>query len=567
MKKTILMFAFGMCCLQAGLAQELPKWADKARKAVFSVITYSKDNQILNTGNGFYIDENGTAVSDYSLFKGADHAVIVTAAGKELPVTAILGANDIYDVVKFRTETDKKSESLKPATTGMQVGETVYLLPYSTQKATTGQNGTIAKVDTIANDSYYYTINMQTTDKTISCPVMNANGEVIALIQKNADSESQESYAIGVNYASSLAINALSLNDMTLNAIGIKKALPADEDQAQVYLIMASSQLSQEAYLQLLNDFIATYPNNTEGYLRRATIYMSIGDDTHNALADEDLKTMKELAAKKDDAHYNIARLLYTYQLGLGDKKAYGDWTLDRALNEINEAIAIAKEAIYYQTQGDIYYAMQKYPEAFTAYSEVNKSKMASAASYYAAAKAKDLSEGSDKKEVVALMDSAVAFYTKPYGKEAAPYLYERAHIKSEMKDFRGAVLDYNNFYDAMLGQVSAEFYLTRMEAEMQGRMYMQAIQDIDKAIELDPENANYHAEKGGIHMRVNQLEEATKALERAISLDPQNAPAYRMLGYIQMQQNKKQEGLANLQKAKELGDQVAESLIQKYNK
>ena len=86
MKKAILLLACGIA-VQSGMAQELPKWADKARKAVFSVITYDKDNKILNTGNGFYINANGTAVSDYSLFKGAERAVVVTADGKELPVT------------------------------------------------------------------------------------------------------------------------------------------------------------------------------------------------------------------------------------------------------------------------------------------------------------------------------------------------------------------------------------------------------------------------------------------------------------------------------------------------
>ena len=172
------------------MAQELPKWAGKAKKSVFSVITYSADNKILNTGNGFYINADGTAVSDYSLFKGADHAVIVTADGKELPVTSILGANDMYDVIKFQTTVDKKTEALQPASQGAKVGETVYLLPYSTQKAATGQNGTVARVDTIDN-SFYYTLNMQTTEKTVSCPVMNGNGEVIGLIQKNADAESK----------------------------------------------------------------------------------------------------------------------------------------------------------------------------------------------------------------------------------------------------------------------------------------------------------------------------------------------------------------------------------------
>ena len=55
-------------------------------------------------------------------------------------------------------------------------------------------------------------------------------------------------------------------------------------------------------------------------------------------------------------------------------------------------------------------------------------------------------------------MDSAVARFNKPYGKDAAPYLYERAGAKTAVKDFRGAVADYNDFYDAMMGQVSAEF-------------------------------------------------------------------------------------------------------------
>ena len=161
------------------LAQELPKWADKARKAVFSIVTYTKDNQILNTGNGFYIDETGTAVSDYSLFKGAERAVIITADGKELPVKYMMGANDMYDVVKFKADFDKKAEALQPAPTAPAIGQTVYLLPYSTQKESKGQTGTVAKVDTIGTQTYYYTLAMQTTEKTVSCPIMN-DGELLS---------------------------------------------------------------------------------------------------------------------------------------------------------------------------------------------------------------------------------------------------------------------------------------------------------------------------------------------------------------------------------------------------
>ena len=81
MKKVLLIL---MCCMaiQSVQAQDTPKWADKAKKAVFSIVTYDKENKIKNTGNGFYIDNNGTALSDYSLFEDSERAVIINADGK-----------------------------------------------------------------------------------------------------------------------------------------------------------------------------------------------------------------------------------------------------------------------------------------------------------------------------------------------------------------------------------------------------------------------------------------------------------------------------------------------------
>ena len=76
MKKVLLILACGIAA-QLSYAQATPKWAGKAKKAVFSIVTYDKDNKIKNTGNGFYINENGTALSDYTLFEGAERAVII----------------------------------------------------------------------------------------------------------------------------------------------------------------------------------------------------------------------------------------------------------------------------------------------------------------------------------------------------------------------------------------------------------------------------------------------------------------------------------------------------------
>ena len=236
MKKTLWILT---CCLAAQLASaQAPKWADKARKAVFSVVTYDKNNQIKGTGNGVYIDAKGIALSDYSLFEGAERALIINADGKQCEVNRIMGANSMYDIVKFNTPIDKKQTVLTPASAPAKVNDLVYLLPYSTQKSATVQTGRVTAVDSIGNNSFYYTLEMKTGEKLVSCPIVNAEGQVLGLIQKNADTESNESYAIGAGYGVALNISALSMNDGALNRIGIRKALPDTEEQALVFLLM-----------------------------------------------------------------------------------------------------------------------------------------------------------------------------------------------------------------------------------------------------------------------------------------------------------------------------------------
>ena len=566
MKKIVGIIA---CCFFAQIVSaQAPKWAEKAKKAVFSVVTYDKENKIKGTGNGFYIDAQGIALSDYSLFEGAERAVIINADGKQLDVNRIMGANSMYDVVKFNTPIDKKQMTLNIAAQPAKVGETVYLLPYSTQKATTVQTGKVTAVDSIGNNSFYYTLEMKTGEKTISCPIMNANGEVLGLIQKNASEESTESYAIGAGYGSALTISALSMNDGALNKIGIKKALPETEDQALVFLYMSSEQLDKDSYFTLLNDFLAQYPNSTEGYIRLANYYLASGDASQYALADENMKKAIDVATQKDEAHYQVAKSIYSYMLSLQEgQEAYKEWSYDKALELIRKAVQLSAQPVHIQLEGDILFAQGNYAEAFEAYNKVNQTSFASAASFYSASKAKQLTEGSDMNEVLALMDGAIEKLNKPYFSDAAPYFYERAELRAQAGKFREAVMDYNTFFDAVAGDVTALFYYQREQAEMQCRMYQQALNDINKAVEMEPEDVDFLVEKGSVHLRVNQLDEAIATFQKAISMNDQYAAAYRMLGYCQAMQKKNKEACANFAKAKELGDTVVDQLIEKYCK
>ena len=566
MKKLLWIIA---ACLfvQTATAQVAPKWMEKARKAVFSIITYNQENQIKSSGNGFYIDMNGTALSDYTLFEGAHRATVVTAEGKQYPVTSISGANSVYDVVKFNAPVDKKPTALTLASQPAKPGDVVYLLPYSTQKSTNVQTGKVIAVDSIGNQSFYYTLEMKTNDKIVSCPIMNAAGEVLGLIQKSSSDKDGESYAIGAGYGAALNISALSLNDRALGSINIKKALPETEEQATIYLFMASTVMNPTEYAALLDDFISLYPSNYEGYIRRAALYMDSDDAAQYPLADKDFEKAESVAAEKSEVLFNISKTMHAYILNLNGKEGYEKWNLERALDYVRKAINVKPEPIYIQQEGDILFTMQNYPEAFASYEKVNQSNIASAATFYSAAKTKQLIEGTDLNEVIALMDSAVVRFTKPYTSEAAPYFYERAVVKALAGKNREAVADYNAFYDALQGSVTATFYYQRQQSEIQCKMNQQALNDINKAVDMEPENILFLIEKGSMHIRFNQIAEAVEVLNKAISIDATSAAAYRMLGYCQVKQNKNKEACANFQKAKELGDEVVDQLIEKYCK
>lgn len=567
MKKNFLL-TLTLCLLAQWSAAQAPKWVDKAKRAVFSVVTYDKNDKILSTGNGFFITENGIALSDYTLFKGARRAVVVGADGVQMPVEAIMGADDMYDVVKFRVGVSgKKVAALTPAATAPAAGADVCLLPYSTQKDRSYTTGKIKEADKISGDYSYYTLNMQLKDKMVSCPVMTMDGQVLGLAQKSSGQDTATvCYAIDARFAMSQNISALSYGDMSLKGIGIKKALPDTEEQALVFLYMASSQLSPEKYMEILNDFVAQYPVCVDGYMRRASqqLFMSQEDASMDKVV-ADMDKALEVATRKDDVYFNRAKLIYNYVLS-NPEKPYKDWSFDTALEDVRKAMAIEELPVYVQMEGDILFAKQDYPAAWTSYEKVNNTNLASPATFFSAAKTKELMQA-PAEEILALMDSCVARFTKPYTEEAAPYLLERAQARLNAGQARSAMLDYDAYYKAVNGKVNDLFYYYREQAALKAKQYQRALDDMAKAIELNPDDLMYRAELAVVNIRVGRNEEALNILRAALEKDAGYAEAYRLMGIAQIQLKKNKEACASFAKAKELGDPNVDALIEKHCK
>ena len=133
----------GLLLIAAAVTAQ-PSWTKKATKSVFTLKTFAADGTLIGSTNGFFTGEQGEAVSSFSPFKGASSAVVIDAQGKEMPVLCILGANDTYDVAKFRVDA-KKTVPLPIAGTAATEGAQVWLLPYRETKDI--PEGTIRKAE------------------------------------------------------------------------------------------------------------------------------------------------------------------------------------------------------------------------------------------------------------------------------------------------------------------------------------------------------------------------------------------------------------------------------------
>ena len=535
-----------------------PSWVKKATKSVFTLKTFTADGTLLGSANGFYVGKNGEAISCYAPFKGAQRAVVIDATGKEYEVACILGANETYDVAKFRVTTGK-TLPLTVAQESASTDASVWLLPYNQVKKV--PQGTVRKAEIFNQDYAYYTVALQMPDNSVGAPLLSEAGEVLGLMQQPASLMDTLNYAVSALFADSLKTTGLSINDPVLRATGIRKALPQDVGQAQLALYIGGASLDSLAYCQLIEDFILQFPNHPDGYTYRAQqlVNGSRFDD-----ADRDMKKALKVAEKPDEVHYTYSRLMLQKLLYMPEQN-YDAWSFDGSFDEAGEAYRINPLPTYRQQQAVVRYAQQRYDEAYAIYEELFASSLRSPELFYAASVCKE--QLKDSVAQLALLDSCVAQFSRPYLKETAPYLLHRAQLLMDMNRHREAVTDLNDYESLMKTQLTSNFYYMKYQAEMKGRLYQQALDDINEAIRMTPQSDLYYAEKASLQVRVGLYSEAVETAETCIQLAPDHSDGYLFLGLSQCLLGQKTEGVKNLKKAGELGDPQAEALIEKYSK
>lgn len=533
-------------CASSLMAQPGP--VQKVSKSVFTLTTFNKDGGIIASTQGVFIDNKGTAISTFKPFVGATKASIVDASGKSMNVDAILGADELYDVAKFRIIGATTAAPI--ASKASVAGEKVWLVPYSIKKSPFQQED-ISSVENFMTTYNYYIFSSSVPENAVGCPFVNKNGQVIGLMHTNG-----QTTAIDANYAKQLKVTGLSTLDAALRETGIRTALPDTEQDAITMMTLKKGQIPVDVYNEYTQEFINKFPTSAFGYKEKA-LYL-VDQEKY----DEAAKLMEEGIKKstaKDEAHSNYADLIYQKIAYKGDS-TYTAWTLDKAIDEAQKAYAAKPQPVYKHQEAQINFLKGNYQKACDMFLDLTKSNLNGGELYFEAAQAKTHLKA-PAQEIEVLLDSAISVGARTG--MAGNYYLARANFLNEQGQYRRAIQDYN-MYDSIARPVDASFFYTRYQCETKLRMWQPALLDIARACYLAPKQPTFFAEWASLDLRVKRYDEGISAATHCTELAPEYADGYLLLGLLQKEKGLKDEAIKNLKKAQELGDTRAAEYLSK---
>jgi protein O-mannosyl-transferase len=130
--------------------------------------------------------------------------------------------------------------------------------------------------------------------------------------------------------------------------------------------------------------------------------------------------------------------------------------------------------------------------------------------------------------------------------------------IKQKQKDVMGAL---HNFDTAVNYRPSYEGYVNRAAARMILKDFVNAMDDLDKAYQMDASRVDVYTNRGFVYLETGKYDEALKNFSKAIDIESDNYSAYLGIGRTKQSLNDTQGALNSLNRALQL-KQACEAYI-----
>jgi len=111
MKRTFFSICIILLCFSS-CQKSLKQIISETEEATFIIYTYDEFGSPAGSGSGFFIDANGSGISNYHVLDGAVKAIIKTADEKEYEIAQVLFSDKDWDIVKFSIKSN--GDTFKP---------------------------------------------------------------------------------------------------------------------------------------------------------------------------------------------------------------------------------------------------------------------------------------------------------------------------------------------------------------------------------------------------------------------------------------------------------------------
>lgn len=460
----------------------------ETKEASFIIYTYDEYGSPRGSGSGFFIDTNGTGITNYHILDGAVKAILRMADGSEVEIDNVIASDAKWDIIKFtvKNSSNRKFKYLSFAQKPIEQGDKVYNI-----SAPMGLEQTVSDgiVSSIRHDSHGQVIQVTAPISLGSSgsAILNERGEVVAVATFLRQGGQNLSFGVSINKdkLSMLTENSFDKKNATFNKKDdfIILNIPDDRDGTVVLHALEFKKDATIAYLSYthlnlsfkdmmiwceLNKkdegfLIEDKSNNRKYYITSSTIGVDKPHGTEVSLA-SNYKFKVYFPAIKDKLH----------EIDI----TYGHSTRGWQFTNIN--LDKYRERLDFNSNNYI----RNY-----AYSTMHKGELGEASSIFLSI----LDE--DPEDVIALNAMGIISFVVDNNSDANFY-------------FSKAIDSHPN---------NTIGYINRSQLYKYQKDYKNAISDITMAINIDPAQPDHYFLRGIMYADQNQWKEATKDYTKAM--------------------------------------------------
>jgi serine protease Do len=168
-----------------------------AEPCVFLIYAMDSDDNITGTGTGFFINEQGLAVSNHHVFKGSNNWKIKLKSGKIYPVSSVIHSDAEVDYIIFKVAIDD-SPFLHLSGQLPEKGEDIFVLGNPKGLESTVTRGVVSAYRSLNKRNDYIQIDAAISPGSSGSPVMNMQGEVIGIATAKLDQCESCNFAVNI---------------------------------------------------------------------------------------------------------------------------------------------------------------------------------------------------------------------------------------------------------------------------------------------------------------------------------------------------------------------------------